>query len=312
MQFSAFGPFGAIAATPGDDMAGRSWFYASEGQQQGPYPEIQLREFIARGTITADTLVWTEGMANWQRAADVPGLISGASGPPVIPLSSGALPSAGGHAGGALSIDLPLWGFLGRALLYIFGITLVIPAPWAGTYFYRWTVSRLHVPGRPNLAFTGQVGDLWWAFVLMGLLGYAGLYDDYIQLLVIPLQGFLSWMLLRWLASCLTSNGQPLPIAFNGSVVTFIGWQVLLAVSFITIIGWAWVVTAWTCWICRNVEGTRREIVFNASGLDVLWRTVVFVIACGFIIPIPWVMRWYTKWYVSQFELVERGTPANA
>jgi hypothetical protein len=293
-------------------MASRSWFYASEGQQQGPYPEIQLRELLARGTITADTLVWTEGMANWQKAGEIPGLTAGASGPPVIPRSGGASPRAAVQAGGPLSIDLPLWAFLGRALLYIFGIALVIPAPWAGTGFYRWAVSRLYVPGRPNLAFTGQVGDLWWVFVLMGLSGYAGLYDDYIQLLMIPLQGFLSWTLLRWLAGSLSSNGQPLPIAFNGSVVTFIGWQILLTISFITIIGWAWVATAWTRWICRNVDGTRREIVFKASGLDVLWRTIVFVIACGFIIPIPWVMRWFTGWYVSQFELVERGTLANA
>jgi hypothetical protein len=293
-------------------MAGRSWFYASEGQQQGPYPEIQLRELLARGTLTADTLVWTEGMANWQRAGEIPGLLPGASGPPVIPRSGAALPSAGAQGGGSLSIDLPLWGFLGWALLYVFGIALVIPAPWAGTGFYRWTISRLQVPGRPNLAFTGQVGDLWWVFVLLGLSGYAGLYDDYIQLLMMPLQGFLSWMVLRWLASRLSSNGRPLPIAFNGSVVTFIGWQILFAVSFITIIGWAWVATAWTRWICRNVEGTRREIVFKASGLDVLWRTIVCAIGCGFIIPIPWVMRWFANWYVSQFELVERGTLAGA
>lgn len=288
-------------------MAARSWFYASEGQQQGPYPEIQLRELIARGTITVDTLVWTEGMANWQRVAEIPGLAPGASSPPAMPRAGTALPRTGGYSDGPLSIDLPLWGFFGRVLLYIFGITLVIPAPWAGTYVYRWGVSRLQVPGRPNLAFTGQVGELWWVFVLMGLSGYAGLYDDYIQLLVLPLQGFLSWTLLRWLASRLGSNGQPLPMAFNGSVVTFIGWQILFAVSFITIIGWAWVATAWTRWICRNVEGTRREIVFKASGLDVLWRTIVFVIGCAFIIPIPWVMRWFTQWYVSQFELVERG-----
>lgn len=294
-------------------MAARSWFYASQGQQQGPYSEIQLRELIAQGTITADTLVWTEGMANWQRAAEIPGLAPGASGPPAMPRAGGVAPTgAGGYSDGPLSIDLPLWGFFGRALLYIFGITLVIPAPWAGTYVYQWAVSRLQVPGRPNLAFTGQVGDLWWVFVLMGLSSYAGLYDDFIQLLMLPLQGFLSWMLLQWLASRLTSNGQPLPIAFNGSLLTFIGWHILFAISFITIIGWAWVATAWTRWICRNVEGTRREIVFNASGLDVLWRTIVFVIGCAFIIPIPWVMRWFAQWYVSQFELVERGTLADA
>ena len=55
-------------------MSDRSWFFASQGQQQGPIPEHQLRELIAAGTVTADTLVWSEGMANWQRAGDVPGL----------------------------------------------------------------------------------------------------------------------------------------------------------------------------------------------------------------------------------------------
>ena len=49
----------------------------------------------------------------------------------------------------------------------------------------------------------------------------------------------------RWIASNLSSNGQQLPIAFNGSALGYVGWQVLLYVSFITIIGWAWVITAW-------------------------------------------------------------------
>ena len=85
-----------------------------------------------------------------------------------------------------------------------------------------------------------------------------------------------------------------------------------MVLSFLTIIGWAWVVTAWTRWICRNISGTRREIIFNASGLEVLWRTVVLIIACAFLIPIPWVMRWYATWIVSQFALAEHGAYANA
>ena len=32
-------------------MSNRSWFFASEGTQQGPYPEDQLRDFIAHGTV---------------------------------------------------------------------------------------------------------------------------------------------------------------------------------------------------------------------------------------------------------------------
>ena len=51
-------------------MSNRSWFYASNGQQQGPFPEAQLRDLITRGTVRADTLVWSEGMAGWQKAAD--------------------------------------------------------------------------------------------------------------------------------------------------------------------------------------------------------------------------------------------------
>ena len=293
-------------------MAERSWFYASEGQQQGPYPEDQLREFIASGTVTADTLVWTEGMANWQRAADIPGLVSGTAAPPAVPRPARASPRRGGYGGGPLSIDLPLWAFLGRVLLALVGYALVIPAPWTGTWLYRWTASRIEVPGRPNFAFTGQPGDVWYVFVATGLMYYVGIYDSNLQLLTIPFSAFLSWILLRWIAGNLSSNGQHLPIAFDGSVVTYIGWQLLLYVSFITIIGWAWVATAWTRWICRNVEGTRREIVFNASGQGLLWRTIVFAIACIFIIPIPWMIRWFSQWYVSQFELVERGTLANA
>ena len=127
-----------------------------------------------------------------------------------------------------------------------------------------------------------------------------------VQLLSFLVQGFLGWMIIRWIASRLTSEGQDLPISFKGSPLVYLGWYALLAVSAITIIGWAWVMTAWMRWICSNIEGTRREVIFNGSGLEVLWRTIVFGIGCIFLIPIPWVLRWYTNWYISQLALVER------
>ena len=229
-------------------MSNRSWFFASQGQQQGPYPEAQLRALIVRGTVTADTLVWSEGMADWQKAGNIPGLLSGVSG---------ALTSPDGQGGGALTIDVGLWELLGRGLVFVIGFLLVIPAPWVATSFYRWIISRLRVPQRPNLAFTGQVGDIWYVFGALALLSYAGLTGvRSLRLILIPVQGFLSWMTVRW--------------------------------------------------ICRNIEGTQREILFIATGLEMLWRTLVFAVGAAFIIPIPWVMRWYTTWYVSQFALVER------
>ena len=296
-------------------MSNRSWFYASAGQQQGPYPEAQLRDLITRGAVAADTLVWTEGMSGWQRAAEIPGLIPGGGSRPPAFAQPGGPPSvaADAYGGGALSIDVGIWELLGRSLVFIIGMVLVIPAPWVATWFYRWIFSRLYVPGRPNLAFTGQPLDIWYVFIAIGILTYVGSADlYYLQYLSIPIQAVLAWMVIRWIASNLSSNGEPLPIAFNGSALGYVGWQVLLYVSFITIVGWAWVVTAWMRWVCRNIEGTQREVIFTASGLEVLWRTVVFVFACFFIIPIPWMLGWYARWYASQFALAERGTTVNA
>lgn len=294
-------------------MSNRSWFYAANGQQQGPYPEVQLRDLITRGTVGADTLVWTEGMSGWQRAAEIPGLVPRGSGPPAFAPSGGPASVAdGGYGGGALSIDVGVLDLFWRSLVFIIGMVLVIPSPWVATWFYRWAFSRLYVPGRPNLAFTGQPLDIWYVFIAIGVLTYVGSADlYYLQYLSIPIQAVLSWMVVRWIAANLSSDGEPLPIAFNGSALGYVGWQVLLYVSFITIVGWAWVVTAWMRWICRNIDGTHREVIFTASGLEVLWRTLVFVFASIFIIPIPWMLAWYGRWYASQFALAERGTLAH-
>jgi hypothetical protein len=293
-------------------MSDRSWFFAAQGQQHGPYPQAQLREFIAKGTVTADTLVWTEGMTGWQKAGDIPGLLAGAAGPPAVP-GSDTFPGSGVPAGASLSVDLSIWALFGRALLLVIGFLLVIPAPWVATSFYRWFIERLRLPQRANLGFTGKPGDIWYVFVIQGLCAYAGFSgSNYPVLIAIPLQAFLSWMTLRWLVANISSDARPLQLSFVGSPWAYVGWYLLLYVSAITIIGWAWVTTAWIRWICRNTAGTRRDIVFNGTGWQVLWRTLVFAVAAAFIIPIPWVMGWYARWYVSQFALVARPAIATA
>lgn len=289
-------------------MSNRSWFFASQGQQQGPYPETQLRELIASGAVTAETLVWSEGMSGWQKAGDIPGLLSGAAGgPPPLRSSGGPLLSGGVAGGQSLSVDLSIWALLGRALVFLIGFLLVIPAPWVATSFYRWFVERLRVPQRPSLGFTGKPTDIWYVFVILALCSYAGFSNvRYLPLILIPLQAFLSWMTVRWIVANISSQERPLGLSFEGSPWGYVGWYLLLYISAITIIGWAWVTTAWIRWMCRNIAGTRRNLVFDASGWQVLWRTVVFALAAVFIIPIPWIMGWYARWYVSQFALVER------
>jgi GYF domain 2 len=276
-------------------MAERTWFFAAEGKQQGPYPEQQFRELLASSTITADTLVWSEGLSSWQRAGDVPGLAPRATGQAA--------------AGGAITGDFTTWGLFGRVLLFVIGFLLVIPAPWVATILYRWLVEHLRVPRRPNLGFTGNPGDIWYVFVLMGLISYAGFTGIWwLPFIFMPVNAFLAWLSVRWVAANISSDGQKLAVTFEGSPWAYIGWFVLAYVSIFTVVGWAWVATAWTRWICRNIAGTRRTVVFNASGWGVLWRTVLFVLACIPIIPVPWVMGWFARWYASQFELVERAS----
>lgn len=44
------------------------------GQQIGGQNEQQIASFISQGLVTADTLVWTAGMANWVKLINVPSL----------------------------------------------------------------------------------------------------------------------------------------------------------------------------------------------------------------------------------------------
>ena len=113
-----------------------SWFYASEGKQQGPYPEGQFRDLIAQGVVRADTLVWSEGMAGWQKAAEIPGLVSGGGAPPIIPaggppmMGGASYTGAGSAAGGALSVDFGILEFTWRSLVMLIVSCFVIPIPW--------------------------------------------------------------------------------------------------------------------------------------------------------------------------------------
>src|ERR1700730_5635838 len=156
-------------------MSNRSWFYASEGQQKGPFSEAQLQDLIARGTVRADTLVWTEGMAGWQKTAEIPGLVPGGSGPPAIPQAGGPMVSAGGYSGGPLSIDFGILEFTWRSIVLLIGLILIIPGPWAMVWYLRWIVPCVQVPGRPNLGFTGRAMTLvpWYFGALILLIGVA-------------------------------------------------------------------------------------------------------------------------------------------
>jgi hypothetical protein len=289
-----------------------SWFYASEGKQQGPYPEAQFRDLVAQGIVRPDTLVWTEGMAGWQKAAEIPGLLGGAGAPPIRPAGGPPMMGSGGYggaSGGTLSVDFGILEFTWRAIVLLIGTIFVIPVPWVFVWYTKWIVACVKVPGRPNLSFTGNAMTLvpWYFGFIVLAIAIAFIGSQLLSDLLFIAQIVLYWLLIKWMVANLASNGQPLGLNFTGSVWAYIGWNLLFAISIITIIGWAWVAAAQLRWMYRNIQGMRREIVFKGSGLGILWRGIVAAILCSFIIPIPWVYRWIMNWTALQTELVDRG-----
>jgi uncharacterized RDD family membrane protein YckC len=49
------------------------WYYADAGRQVGPVEDVQLDELVRSGAVRDDTLIWREGMANWQPHSAVRG-----------------------------------------------------------------------------------------------------------------------------------------------------------------------------------------------------------------------------------------------
>ena len=73
------------------------WFYVDSERQRHQVTEEQLQSLAASGAVRPDTLVWTEGQAQWspasqilpalfQRASGGPPPLPGASGPPAMPM----------------------------------------------------------------------------------------------------------------------------------------------------------------------------------------------------------------------------------
>ncbi len=54
-----------------------NWFYAEHGQKHGPISDGELISLAEKGSLRAETLIWREGMPNWEKLGSVrPDLVS--------------------------------------------------------------------------------------------------------------------------------------------------------------------------------------------------------------------------------------------
>jgi uncharacterized RDD family membrane protein YckC len=58
------------------------WYYASQGRQSVPVEDTELDELVRQGVLRPDTLVWHEGLDNWQPYSSLRGPVQ----PPPMPM----------------------------------------------------------------------------------------------------------------------------------------------------------------------------------------------------------------------------------
>ncbi|MBK1833882.1 GYF domain-containing protein [Roseibacillus ishigakijimensis] len=118
------------------------WYYEKNGTQQGPIEAARLAELREVGEVSATTLVWRQGMADWTPLGQVAEFASGPGqggpGNPYQVSSPSIAPSPGAPGVGVApqngmalaSLILGISGIL--ALLMCFGFVLAVPAVICG------------------------------------------------------------------------------------------------------------------------------------------------------------------------------------
>lgn len=150
----------ASAPPQAPSSSGAQWHYTSGPEKHGPVDFPQLRFLVNAGQVTADDLVWKEGMPDWAPVSQIPGLLPSA-------LQAGATRDSGERRIEAQ--DPPRVSGLAVAsmvlgILWIFGIGSVLAIIFGGVAMYQIRRSRGQLFG------TGMaVAGLTLGIVFLGL-----------------------------------------------------------------------------------------------------------------------------------------------
>ncbi|MCW2317195.1 hypothetical protein M2322_002749 [Rhodoblastus acidophilus] len=299
-------------------MAGNYYFKDRTGAQNGPVSFEELLAVARSGRIAPDCLVWPEG-GDPVAARDIPELAAATNAPFGALAAGAAAPNA---AASALQADFPPLGLFWRSLVAGLGLMFVIPAPWLATWFYTWTTERVRLPNGARLTLDPPALGVSLLFVGFALsivapALYAGIAaaDDpgaadradvaTLRMIGSAAEMVCSYLILRWFVGAVRSADGALAISFDGGFWAFLGWNLLLGLSVLTLIGWAWVARFMARWICRNISGS-HAFDFIGAGIEILWRTLLVAFGCLLILPAPWLIAWYYNWMVSQIVATPR------
>ena len=163
---------------------------------------------------------------------------------------------------------------------------------------------------------------LLWYFVLRWICESTGSEDGSVKLAFTGnIWGYLTWavviLVVLVVLGAFIAN-------FFASRHPAAGWGLCV----ILLLAWSGIAKGMLGWICENVSGT-LQFEFVGGVLGILGMTIVLVlavmipvVAAGVVyvlsevaglwllplvlfIPLPWIMRWYCRWFVSKVRLVE-------
>ena len=224
-------------------------------------------------------------------------------------LDAGAAAAGPGHVGGPVPLAFLGTGFqaLGYGLLAAILMILIIPYGWGVSLLSGWYVNNLAFSDGRTATFTGRGSQIWYYILIFLLLIFTNLIPFFGTIIGWLLSLRIELAIVRWFFSHIhLSTGHNL--LFKGGYWPFIGWNFLWAVSFLTIIGWAWVASAGMRWLCRNVDMGQEHLEFVGSGVEFLWRGIVAVLGSILIVTIPWLAVWYIRW-ITRNILILPGPP---
>ena len=241
--------------------------------------------------------------------------------------------------------------FLRLLIQWVFS-QLVLPTAWGIAILNRWLVKWVRFSDGTTATFVGRPVQVWgWIALSVGMYHIPNLVlclisgsnpiafiiDPQVRqdalagagpsartlhvasgLAFLPIVIYVELVVYRWFVAGVRLRDGPL-LQFTGRYFPLLGWTLLIGVSLLTIIGWAWVSTAFFRWLARNVEGDAVGFEFEGSGWGFLWRMSVVVglpFACILILAlngITWAWSWVvtTPWFLLTGILVLRWHVGN-
>jgi hypothetical protein len=171
------------------------------------------------------------------------------------------------------SLEASALGLFGRSILWALSIPFIVPIPWTLSWFSGWLAGEVAVNDGERFRFSGAAANVWKLAALYVLayaasigIGAAQEQDNPVLLLILAnlvvqvVMMALSWTFIRWFIEHLELGGRKW--RFDGSVWGFVGWNLLVGVSILTIIGWAWAMAGMYSWIADHVQDAGGKLRF--------------------------------------------------